>query len=462
MYGCWSGSATLVNDGKPVLAYTGWSNLSHSPDHKVQMQALALPADHDDPLLRKWVKASQNPILTASEGIDSNFFRDPTTAWIGEDGKWRMLIGSQENLSGVALLYTSSDFFTWKKASAPLHGVDSTGMWECPDFFPVHLLGKHGLDTSSNGKDVMHVLKVSCVHDYYVVGTYIASNDTFTPAQANLDAGIGFRYDYGKYYASKSFYDGKKKRRIIFGWVNESDDEKADIAKGWASVQSFPRMVWLDSDTNYSLLQWPVEEVESLHKTKVSLESLPLGTGTIMQVKGIKGAQLEIDVEFELLERNQAEMIDVSALNVEQICSEKGASRSGVLGPFGLLVLASDDLVEQTAIFFVIVESRDGWKVVVCSDQSRSSLETNLDKTSYGSFDSLIGGQTSVSLHLLVDHSIVETFALGGRVCITCRVYPTKAIDRAAHLFVFNNGTVPIFLKTLDAWELADVTMDAI
>ncbi|KAI5060931.1 hypothetical protein GOP47_0023436 [Adiantum capillus-veneris] len=462
MYGCWSGSATFVNDGKPVLVYTGWSNVPSSPDRKVQMQALAMPADHEDPLLRKWVKAPQNPIVTAPEGIDSNFFRDPTTAWVGEDGKWRMLIGSQENMTGLALLYTSSDFLTWKRGSAPLHSVDSTGMWECPDFYPVPLLGKHGLNTSSNGKDVMHVLKVSCVYDYYVVGTYVTSNDSFTPVQADLDAGIGLRYDYGKYYASKSFYDGNKNRRILIGWVNESDAEKADIAKGWASVQSFPRMVWLDPHTNYSILQWPIEEVESLRKTKVSLESLPLGKEAIMQVKGIKGAQLEIDVDFQLPEQIQAEAIDVSASNVELICSEKGASRIGVLGPFGLLVLASDDLVEQTAIFFVIVQSKDGLKVLVCSDQSRSSLETNLDKTSYGSSYSLKGGQTYLNLHILVDHSVVETFALGGRVCITCRVYPTKAIDQAARVFVFNNGTVPVLVKNLVIWELADVLIDTL
>lgn len=457
MYGCWTGSATFVEDGKPVLVYTGWSNTSSSPDRKVQMQSMAMPANYNDPLLRKWVKAPQNPILIAPNGTDSNLFRDPTTAWMGIDGKWRMLIGSENNGTGLVLLYRSSDFLNWEKASMPLHSVESTGMWECPDFYPVPLSGKHGLNTSVNRGDVMHVLKVSSIHDYYAVGIYITSNDSFYPAHTNLDAGIGLQYDYGKYYASKSFYDDNKGRRIIFGWVNESDTEKADIAKGWASVQAIPRVVWLDPETNYSLLQWPIEEVESLRRKSILLDKQLLDKGSVLQVKGIKGAQLDVDVAFELPELNQAEVINVDAANAQLLCSQKGTSRGGILGPFGLLVLASEDQVEQTAIFFFVVSSKDGWKALVCSDQSRSSLDTNLDKTSYGSFFSISEEQTTLHLRTLVDRSIVETFAQGGKVCVCSRVYPTKAIDQAAFLFIFNNGTLPIHLKSLAAWEMTNV-----
>ncbi|KAH7286246.1 hypothetical protein KP509_33G065700 [Ceratopteris richardii] len=462
LYGCWSGSATLVEEGKPIITYTGWSNASHSEDHKVQMQALAMPADYGDPLLRKWVKAPGNPIITAPQGIDSNFFRDPTTAWKGADGKWRMLVGSKENMTGMALLYRSPDFLNWRKAITPLHSVNGTGMWECPDFYPVSISDTYGLNTSAYGQGVMHVLKVSFVHDYYTVGTYITSNDTFLPVQSNLDVGIGLRYDYGKYYASKSFFDANKNRRILFGWVNESDGEAADISKGWASVQAFPRKVWLDKETNCSLLHWPIEELESLHRSKVTLDSVSLWKGSVTVVEGIKGAQLDVEATFDLPEINDAEIMDVSAENAQLMCSEKGASRNGVIGPFGFLVLATDDEMEHTAIFFVVVNSKDGWKVLVCSDQSRSSLATNLDKTTYGSFSNLSGSQTSVSVRILVDNSIVETFALGGKICITSRVYPKNAVGEAARLFLFNNGTVPIRMNSLIARELAGAKIDGI
>ena len=140
---------------------------------------------------------------------------------------------------GTTLMYKSLDFQAWN-FSHSLHSVNGTGMWECPDFFPVPVTGALlGAETSTYGSTVKHVLKISSNdmrHDYYSVGTYVTENDTFLPESVNLDAGIGLRYDYGKFYASKSFFDQFKSRRILFGWVNESESEDANIQKGWASV----------------------------------------------------------------------------------------------------------------------------------------------------------------------------------------------------------------------------------
>lgn len=53
-----------------------------------------------------------------------------------------------------------------------------------------------------------------------------------------------------------------------------------------------------------------------------------------------------------------------------------------------------------------------------------------------------------------IDHSIIESFADEGRVCITARVYPTLAIDEAAHLYAFNNGTANVKISKLNAWTM--------
>lgn len=114
-------------------------------------------------------------------------------------------------------------------------------MWECPDFYPVLIEGIEGLEVSSTqGQPVKHVLKISSddlKHDYYSVGAYNAENDTYEPAIHQLDTGIGLRYDYGKFYASKSFFDPSTNRRILLGWSNESDSIQEDITKGWSSIQ---------------------------------------------------------------------------------------------------------------------------------------------------------------------------------------------------------------------------------
>ncbi|KAI5068194.1 hypothetical protein GOP47_0016539 [Adiantum capillus-veneris] len=460
-YGCWSGSATFLN-GKPVLLYTGWSNVSFSRDNQVQMQAMAIAVNYSDPLLRQWTKIPQNPILTAPDGINSTKFRDPTTGWLGKDDKWRMIVGAKRKHRGLAILYRSSDFVQWEKAKHPLHSVARTGMWECPDFYPMLAsASRNGIDTSVTGPHVKHVLKVSLddtKHDYYAVGTYVTGNDSFIPTNAKLDAGLGLRYDYGKYYASKTFFDDNKGRRILLGWVNESSIESADIAKNWSSMQGFPRIVWLDAENSERILQWPIDEIKSLYKQKNTLESMRLDIGPVVKVKTTNGAQLDIEVDFALPELKQAEKLEVNASSAQQLCSERASSRSGLVGPFGLLVLASEDQSEQTAVFFYIVsDGRGSWNALVCSDQSRSSLSTDPDKTAYGSFIPVFGNETTMSLRVLVDHSIVETFAQGGKVCITSRVYPTKAINEEAQVYVFNNGSVPIQLKKLTAWEMETV-----
>jgi beta-fructofuranosidase len=201
------------------------------------LQALAYPADLSDPLLRKWTKFSGNPVLRAPPTIPIDVFRDPSSGWIGGDGKWRMSIGSRLGREGLALLYTSVDFVHWKYIEKPLFSVAGTGMWECFDFYPLAPLGKPGLNDSVHGPGIKHLLKASLQddrHDWYGLGQYNTEADTFIPDDpANP---IGLRYNYGKFFASKSFFDPVKQRRIIWGFINESDPEANDIVKGWNTV----------------------------------------------------------------------------------------------------------------------------------------------------------------------------------------------------------------------------------
>ena len=129
---------------------------------------------------------------------------------------------------------------TWIKSKHPLHSAQNTGMWECPDFFPVSLYSERGLDTSVTGKNVRHVLKVSLDrtrYEYYTIGRYYPEIDRYIPGNTSADGWSGLRYDYGNFYASKTFFDAEKKRRILWGWANESDTADNDTAKGWAGIQ---------------------------------------------------------------------------------------------------------------------------------------------------------------------------------------------------------------------------------
>lgn len=447
--GVWTGSATILSDGTLVMLYTGSTNES------VQVQNLAYPADPSDPLLIKWVKYSGNPVLVPPPGIHFKDFRDPTTAWATPEGKWRITIGSKVNRTGISLVYDTEDFKTYELKNKWLHGVPGTGMWECVDFYPVSKSEENGLDTSVNGPGVKHVVKASLDddrNDYYAIGTYDAETGKWIPDDAKIDVGIGLRYDYGIFYASKSFFDQNKKRRVLWGWIKETDSEAADIKKGWASLQGLPRTVLLDKKTGSNVIQWPVEEVERLRSNSSEFSNVVLGPGSVVPLNVGPATQLDImaqfDVEKEAIERLQE-------ANVVDSCGgHGGAAARGVLGPFGFLVLADNDLSEQTPIYFYIGKDADGnLQTFFGADQTRSSEANDVDKTIYGSYVPVLKGET-LTMRILVDHSIVESFAQGGRSTITSRVYPAKAIYEDAKIFLFNNATEAKISASLKIWQM--------
>lgn len=235
LHGCWSGSATILPGNKPVILYTGINESGHN------VQNLALPKNISDPFLLEWVKPPYNPVMVA-EGVDPTQFRDPSTCWLGKDGLWRTTVGSQDfEREAKALLYRSEDFVRWTRAERSLFSTNSSSMIECIDFFPVSVGRKRGLDGSAVASEAAkHVLKMGVFdnsHDYYLIGRYLEEFDEFIPDNGvEDDRRLWLRYDYGSFYASKTFFDAEKRRRVLWAWSNESDTISDDIVKGWAGL----------------------------------------------------------------------------------------------------------------------------------------------------------------------------------------------------------------------------------
>ncbi|KAL2487130.1 Beta-fructofuranosidase [Abeliophyllum distichum] len=453
-YGCWSGSATVLPGNKPIILYTGVVD-----ENMTEVQNYAVPADYSDPHLRKWIKPDNNPLIVADLFVNSTAFRDPTTAWLGRDGNWKILVGSRRKHRGIAYLYTSRDFKNWVKAKHPLHSSPKTGNWECPDFFPVSVHGTNGLDASlMEENNIKHVLKVSLDrtrYDYYTLGTYYHEKERYIPDKNTVDGLRGLRYDHGNFYASKSFFDPIKKRRILWAWSNESDTVNEDVEKGWAGILTIPRTILIDPNGR-QLLQWPVEELETLRGRKVKLRDKKLKKGEHVEVKGITAAQADVEVTFSFHSLDKAEKYDFSwdEYDAQKLCSQKGSTVQGGVGPFGILTLASEDLKEYTPVFFRIFKAKRKHVVLLCSDASSSSLSEGLYKPSFAGFVDVDLTDKKLSLRTLIDHSVVESFGAGGRTCITSRVYPTLAMYENAHLHAFNNGTETIIIEKLDAWSM--------
>ncbi|KAF7815872.1 Acid beta-fructofuranosidase [Senna tora] len=440
-HGVWTGSATILPDDQIIMLYTGSTNES------VQVQNLAYPADLADPLLVKWVKYAGNPVLVPPPGIGVKDFRDPTTAWLTSEGNWRITIGSKIKKTGITLVYETKDFKRFNRIEGVMNGVAGTGMWECVDFYPVSRKSDKGLDTSVKaGEDVKHVVKVSLDddrHDYYSIGTYDEKKVKFVADDVKKDVGIGLRYDYGIFYASKTFYDQSTQTRVLWGWIGESDSEFAD---------SIPRTVVLDKKTGTNLLQWPIEEMDKLRLRDNEFKNVNVNPGSVVPLDIGTANQLDIVAEFEI---NKESLEKTSSSNLEYMCGiSGGAAQRGALGPFGLLVLADDALSEYTPIYFYVTKGSDGnLKTSFCSDQSRSSLAADVHKQIFGNIVPVLKDE-KLSVRILVDHSIVESFAQGGRTVVTSRVYPTRAIYGATRLFLFNNATEAIVTASVKVWQM--------
>ncbi|CAL1394835.1 unnamed protein product [Linum trigynum] len=470
--GCWSGSATILPGNKPFIQYTGIDK-----DER-QLQDFAVPKNLSDPYLREWVKPDQgNPFIDPDPSVNASAFRDPTTAWF-VNGEWHTVVGSKNDMLGIAYLYTSKDFKKWVKAKEPLHSVQGTGMWECPDFYPVSQTGDRGLDTSAVDKSVKHVFKVSLDltrFEYYTIGVYDIEKEKYIPDEGSVDSWAGIRYDYGNFYASKSFFDYKKHRRILWGWANESDGKTRDVNKGWAGIQLIPRKVWLDPNGK-QLLQWPVEELETLRSARpVTLSSKVLKQGQNIEVEGITAAQADVEVSFSFQSLDKAEPFDPkwADLPAQDVCHEKGSTVPGGVGPFGLLTLASEKLEELTPVMFRVFKKGDKHLVLFCSDATSSTLTKDDEKSSNltrddmmykpsfaGYVDVDLSKTKKIALRSLIDHSVVESFAEGGKTVISSRVYPTLAVGPKAHLFLFNNGTEEVTVDKLTAWDMAKPVMN--
>ncbi|KAJ0973398.1 hypothetical protein J5N97_021357 [Dioscorea zingiberensis] len=455
--GCWSGSITILPGNKPVIFYTGVDT------NNTQVQNLAFPKNLSDPYLREWIKPDYNPVIVPDDSIEPSKFRDPTTAWLSPDKHWKTIIGTRRKHRGMAVMYRSKDFVHWIKAKHPLHSSSNTGMWECPDFYPVSLNGNHGVDTSLFGNGFKHVLKNSLDEtrfDYYTVGTYYSEKDRYVPDRTSADDHTGLRYDYGNFYASKTFFDAGKKRRILWGWSNESDTTVDDVAKGWAGIQTIPRAVWLD-ESGKQLVQWPVEELEKLRGKLVEIKNKEMKTGDVFEVKGIVTSQADVEVKFEVSGLEKAEEFDPSWEDPQVLCGEKGAGVKGGVGPFGLMVLASEHHEEHTAVLFRVFKAPNKHVVLLCHDTSKSSLKGGIYKPSYAGYvDVDVGKSGEISLRTLIDGSVVESFGAGGRTCITSRVYPGLALEGNAHLYVFNNGKEKVRVSHLRAWEMVRPEMN--
>ncbi len=97
----------------------------------IQEQALAYSTDGG----LTWTKYSANPVLN----INSQNFRDPKVFWYAPSHRWLMVV-ARSDLRQVEF-YSSPNLKNWTYLSDFGPAGSITGVWECPDLFPLKVDG---------------------------------------------------------------------------------------------------------------------------------------------------------------------------------------------------------------------------------------------------------------------------------------------------------------------------------
>jgi len=283
-FGCFSGSAMELPDGKQLLLYTGVRKEGGDKGKEFQTQCVAV----GDGL--NYQKYAGNPVLDTKdlpEGLSPYDFRDPKI-WRAREGGYRCVVGARRmDKRGVLLLFSSPDGFQWHYESILAENDGRFGlMWECPDFFAL------------DGKDVLFVSPQDMLPEGFEyhngngtvcqIGAYDEETGRFHPEHHQaIDYGIDF-------YAPQTILtpDG---RRVMIGWMQNWDTCKNTgyEDRQWFGQMSLPREL---SIRNGRLYQQPVREL-ALYRSGMA-EYKNVFVSDPVTLPGIEGRSVEMDIRI--------------------------------------------------------------------------------------------------------------------------------------------------------------------
>ncbi|MCC6699651.1 MAG: glycoside hydrolase family 32 protein [Candidatus Hydrogenedentes bacterium] len=249
---CFSGCATRLPDGKPIIFYT-------SIGDRLPEQWAALPLDDD---LLTWQKHPKNPFFTEALHPHKVYeWRDPYAFQAG--GKTWLVCGGNLNKSeggqAAVSLYRAEDpeLTQWTFVSTLFQHPDAAiKNIECPNF--VRVGDKWVLIISPHGPV------------QYFMGTFDPDKATFTWDTRGI-------VDHGTYYAPNGLYD-ESGRHILWGWLNGFPPEK-----GWNGCLSLPRVLSIDQGM---LVQTPAPELAVLRGNGSKLENLQIANASQLLAEG--------------------------------------------------------------------------------------------------------------------------------------------------------------------------------
>ncbi len=387
-HGVYSGTAIEI-EGELYLYYTG--NIKLNKIKRDAKQCLAILDKNG-----KIKKSKKNPVIDTIPDGYTGHIRDPKV--FQKNGKYFMLLGAQRyNETGAFLIYTSNDGIAWKYEKE-LELVDMPKdfgyMWECPDYLVVDdrellIFSPQGIEKKDNKfHNLFNVV--------YCIGKLNLESFTFKVEYIDeLDRGFDF-------YAPQTMKN-KEGKNMLMAWAGCGEFSYPTDQYGWAHCLTFPREL---SIQNNKLCQKPIENIEKLCIDNEIKQGNLQGYQKIFESNNnayyIKGK-----LSFE-----KAKEIVIHVAVSEEECFD-----------------IKFDKLNQ------------------CIEVDRSKMKHRFAEE-YGLIRKVdVDMAEVIDVQILVDRSIVEIFALEGRVAFSSRIFP---VNNSSKIVVESDKNIKYILEKGD------------
>ena len=261
-----------VGKNKTIVAiYTAWGN----------GQAGAYSTDKG----RTFQLINNGKPIVQATGINKGE-RDPYIFWHEASKKWIMVLwikraakeGSDEDKMGKVRIYTSDNLTEWTMAS----DFDRDWVYECMNLVELPV------DGNDNNKKWV----VFDAGFHYEVGDF--DGKTLTTDKKTLQG------DFGKgFYAAQTFNNSPDGRRVLIGWMANSNGADEKEGMPFSGQFSFPSKLDLRTTKDgLRLYRWPIKEIESLYSKTYKLNNLSIEKAT-EKLASIKAELMDLSIEFE-------------------------------------------------------------------------------------------------------------------------------------------------------------------
>lgn len=352
---CYSGCAVDKGDETKIF-YTSIGVGERGPETGAQQWSAICKESN----LLNWQKCG-TPAL--SQKLNGNhlitMWRDPFV-W-KEAEMWYMLLSGTCEKKGCIALYNSNDLESWKFCSI-FYQSEQYELIECPNIMRF------------GDKYVLLYSPMEAVH--YSIGTIDHKNMQFISEKEGI-----FDYSIGKkgFYAPNVYLNDPLERYVVFGCLFEGDRLNSSRSRGWAGMQSVPRIVALEDE---ELRVEPAQECYMLRKKCMSIYK----PDESMHAEGMQ-------IEIELLYCPSADSV------------------------LQIILQSSPDGVEKTVV------TLDYSKKDLFLDRSESTVYKDISTEDLHAPISF--AERPVQLRIFVDHSSIEIF-YDRRITMSARIFPSR------------------------------------